>query len=155
MDWVKRMNEAIGYIEEHITEEIDYAEVARSHCSVYHFQRMFPFITNVSLSEYIRRRRLTLAAYELQNSDIKVIDLALKYGYDSRRRSRVRSRTCMAQRRRRQTGTKLKAYPASPFNSQCEGRNELQNRRNEGVFRCRFQGEGKHGVLMKTFPVSG
>ena len=64
MDWVKRMNEAIGYIEAHITEEIDYAEALRSHRSVYHFQRMFPFITDVSLSEYIRRRRLTLAAYE-------------------------------------------------------------------------------------------
>ncbi|MGO4786355.1 hypothetical protein AB4124_02775 [Paenibacillus sp. 2KB_20] len=70
MDWVQRMNEAIGYIEGHITEEIDYAEAAQiACCSVYHFQRMFPFITDVTLSEYIRRR------------------------------SHVHSRTCMAQRR--------------------------------------------------------
>ena len=52
-------------------------------CSAYHFQRMFSFIAEVSLSDYIRRRRLTLAAFELQNSRIKVVELALKYGYDS------------------------------------------------------------------------
>lgn len=60
MDWVSRMNEAISYIEDHITEDIAYSEVAKvACCSAYHFQRMFSFITDVSLSEYIRRRRLT------------------------------------------------------------------------------------------------
>ncbi|MGI6186332.1 MAG: helix-turn-helix domain-containing protein, partial [Brevibacillus sp.] len=84
MDWVKRMNEAIRYIEDHLADEIDYAEAAKvACCSAYHFQRMFSFMAEVSLSEYIRRRRLTLAAFELQNSRIKVVDLALKYGYDS------------------------------------------------------------------------
>jgi len=84
MDWLQNMNNAIGYIESHLAEEISYdraAQIAR--CSTHHFQRMFSFIIGVPLSEYIRRRRLTLAALELQTSNAKVVDLALKYGYDS------------------------------------------------------------------------
>ena len=84
MDWLGRMNGAVSFIEEHLTEEINFEEVAKmACCSVYHFQRMFSFITDVPLAEYIRRRRFTLAAFELQNSDVKIIDLAVKYGYDS------------------------------------------------------------------------
>jgi len=78
------MNNALSYIESHLVEEISYDHVAQiACCSTHHFQRMFSFITGVPLSEYIRRRRLTLAALELQTSGIKVIDAALKYGYDS------------------------------------------------------------------------
>jgi AraC family transcriptional regulator len=84
MDWIQRMNKAISYIEDNLTSDIDYEVAAKiTCCSVYHFQRMFSFILDVPISEYIRRRRLTLAALELRNKDIKVIDLALKYGYDS------------------------------------------------------------------------
>lgn len=84
MDWLKRMNNAMEYVETHLSEEIDFDQVAKiACCSTYHFQRMFSFITSVPLSEYIRRRRLTLAAFELQQSDAKVIDTALKYGYES------------------------------------------------------------------------
>ena len=58
MEWTERMNQVTGYIEEHITEEIDYQELARiACCSVYHFQRMFAYIAGISRSEYIRRRR--------------------------------------------------------------------------------------------------
>ena len=57
MDWIERFNEAIRYIEEHLTEEIDYEQVARlACCSSYHFQRIFAYMANVPLSEYIRRR---------------------------------------------------------------------------------------------------
>lgn len=84
MDWLQRMNGAIDYIENNLTSEIEYGELAKIVCcSIYHFQRMFSFLTDVPLSEYIRRRRLTQAAYELKNSNIKVIDLAYKYGYES------------------------------------------------------------------------
>lgn len=84
MDWLERMNNAMGYVETHLSEDIDFDQVAKiACCSTYHFQRMFSFITSVPLSEYIRRRRLTLAAFELQQSDAKVIDTALKYGYES------------------------------------------------------------------------
>lgn len=81
---LERMNAALRYIEEHLTTEIDFKEVARlALCSEYHFKRMFSFLAGVTLSEYIRRRRLTLAAFELRNSNIKIIDVALKYGYNS------------------------------------------------------------------------
>ena len=84
MDWLNRMNKAVDYIESNLADEISYDKAAQvACCSAYHFQRMFSFITDVPLSEYIRRRRLTLAAFELQTSDIKVVDVALKYGYES------------------------------------------------------------------------
>jgi AraC family transcriptional regulator len=78
------MNSAIDYIETNLTGVINMGEVAhRACCSEYHFTRMFSFITSIPLNEYIRRRRLTLAGFELKNSDIRIIDLANKYGYDS------------------------------------------------------------------------
>ena len=84
MEWIDRMNNAVDYIELNLTDEISYEKLAQiACCSTYHFQRMFSFITGVPLSEYIRRRRLTLAAFELQTSNIKVIDVAIKYGYES------------------------------------------------------------------------
>jgi len=84
MDWLTKMNSAIDYIEVNLTGEIDFNIVAmKACCSSYNFQRMFSFITDITLAEYIRRRRLTLAAIELQNSNVKVIDVAIKYGYDT------------------------------------------------------------------------
>ena len=84
MKWIERLNEAIGYMEEHITEEVDYKQLAKiACCSSYHFQRMFAYIANISLSEYIRRRRMTLAAADLQRGQGKVIDIAMKYCYTS------------------------------------------------------------------------
>ncbi|NLM50188.1 MAG: helix-turn-helix transcriptional regulator, partial [Clostridiaceae bacterium] len=84
MDFLRRMNDALGYIEEHLTEEIDYSEIAKiAYCSEYHFKRMFSFLAGISLSEYIRRRRLTLAALDLKNNDLRIIDIAVKYGYNS------------------------------------------------------------------------
>lgn len=84
MDLITRMNLALAYVEDNLTGEIAQEELTRiACCSAYNFYRMFSFITDISLTEYIRRRKLTLAAIELQNSDIKVIDLALKYGYNS------------------------------------------------------------------------
>ena len=67
MDLLKNMNEALRYIEENLTNDIDFKEVARlAFCSEYHFTRMFSFLTGVTLSEYNRRRRLTLAALSLK-----------------------------------------------------------------------------------------
>ncbi|MFC3745378.1 helix-turn-helix transcriptional regulator [Paenibacillus sp. GCM10012306] len=75
----------MDYIEMNLTGEIELSEVARKACcSSHHFQRMFSFITDITLAEYIRCRRLTLAALELQNSDItRIIGIAFKYGYGS------------------------------------------------------------------------
>lgn len=81
---LENMNGALSYMEDNLTDEIDFKEAARiAMCSEFHFKRMFSFLAGVSLSEYIRRRRLTLAAFELNHSAIKIIDLAVKYGYNS------------------------------------------------------------------------
>ncbi len=84
MDWLSGMQQALNYIEEHITEELDYGEIAaQAYSSAYHFQRVFGILYNCTLGEYIRNRRLSLAGLELQSEGIKVIDVALKYGYRS------------------------------------------------------------------------
>ncbi|MDE5777825.1 MAG: AraC family transcriptional regulator [Lachnospiraceae bacterium] len=81
---IQLIQQAICHMEEHICENISYAEVAKSvHMSSYNFHRTFSFITGMTANEYIRKRRLTLAAMELQTTDISVIDVAYKYGYES------------------------------------------------------------------------
>ncbi len=84
MDSIQGLNKALSYIEEHLEDDIDYAKIAKlTYCSEYHFKRMFSFLAGISLSEYIRRRRLTLAALDLKNCDLRIIDIAVKYGYES------------------------------------------------------------------------
>ncbi|GGA24438.1 AraC family transcriptional regulator [Paenibacillus physcomitrellae] len=84
MNTLEPMNQAMVYIEENLAGEIDYKEIARlALCSEYHFKRMFSFLSGIPLSEYIRRRRLTLAAVDLQHTANKIIDIALTYGYNS------------------------------------------------------------------------
>jgi len=84
MKWIDRLNEAIDYIEKNITEKINYEQLGKiACCSSYHFQRMFAYIADVPLSEYIRRRRMSLAAADLQREKGKIIDIAMKYGYTS------------------------------------------------------------------------
>ena len=84
MEWMQRLNQSIEYMEEHITEELDYDKVAQmANCPSYYFQQMFLYMTNMTLREYIRRRRLSLAAVELQKDSGKVIDIAIKYRYES------------------------------------------------------------------------
>lgn len=84
MDWLTGIQNAINYVEEHLTEDIDYEEVAKeAACSDFYFQRIFGILCWISLGDYIRNRRLTLAGDELSASDDKVINIALKYGYES------------------------------------------------------------------------
>ncbi len=131
MDSLKRMNEALSYIEENLTNYIDMKEVARiAWCSEYHFQRMFSFLAGVTLSEYIRRRRLTLAAFELNNSNIRVIDIAIKYGYSSAdsfaRAFQVLHGITPSEARNH--GQSLKAYPRMTFQLSIRGGNEMNYR---------------------------
>lgn len=84
MDWLTGIQNAINFVEEHLTEDIDYEEVAKeSACSNFYFQRIFGILCGISLGDYIRYRRLTVAGDELSAFDGKVIDIALKYGYES------------------------------------------------------------------------
>lgn len=84
MDTVMRVQKAVDFIEDNHLEELKYDIVAsQAFMSSYHFQRMFTILTGISVGEYIRNRRLTLAGQELANSKLKIIDIALKYGYES------------------------------------------------------------------------
>lgn len=124
MDWLVRMNNAMDYIECNLADEISFEKVAQiACCSTYHFQRMFSFITDVPLSEYIRRRRLTLAAFELQTRGIKVIDAAIKYGYESPEAfSRAfKNLHGVMPLSARDMGVSLKAYPRMTFSISIKG----------------------------------
>ncbi|QHQ63418.1 helix-turn-helix domain-containing protein [Anaerocolumna sedimenticola] len=84
MNWLDGFNQVIEYIEKNLEGEIDYEKItAVFGYSVYHVQRLFAMIAGVPLSEYIRNRRLSKAAVELQGGEDKVIDVAVKYGYSS------------------------------------------------------------------------
>ena len=84
MDWIKGLQQSIDYIEEHLTETVDYEAVAaQSFSSSYHFQRVFGILCGFTVGEYIRNRILSLAGTELAAGCAKVIDVALKYGYES------------------------------------------------------------------------
>lgn len=85
MDWISGIQQAINYTEEHLCEETDYDAIARQAASsTFHFQRAFGMICGFTLGDYIRMRRLSLAAEALQHGkDTKIIDVALKYGYES------------------------------------------------------------------------
>jgi len=131
MGLLENMNDALRYIEENLADEIDFKEVARiAFCSEYHLKRMFSFLAGVTLSEYIRRRRLTLAAFELKNSDIRVIDAAIKYGYSSPDAfSRAfQSLHGVTPSEARNNGQALKAFPRMTFQLSIKGGNEINYR---------------------------
>ena len=84
MEWTAAIQRAIDYTEAHLTETIDMEKVAKeAYSSLFHFQRVFSILCGFTLGDYIRMRRLSLAAEELVQTNAKVIDVALKYGYDS------------------------------------------------------------------------
>ena len=84
MDWITGIGRAVSYIEDNLAGEIDFAEAAARSCSSpSHFARVFSILSGYTLGEYVRLRRLTLAGAELARGEARVIDTALKYGYDS------------------------------------------------------------------------
>ena len=131
MDLLSRMNSAMAYIEENLTNDIDYSEVAKiAYCSEYHFKRMFSFLSGVGLSEYIRRRRLTLAALDLKDKSMRIIDVAVKYGYDSADSfSRAfQSMHGILPSEARSSNIQLKAYPKMTFQLSIRGGCEMNYR---------------------------
>ncbi|MCR2806395.1 AraC family transcriptional regulator [Paenibacillus soyae] len=115
---LEHLNRALDYIEQHLTEEIDVAEAAKlAYCSEFHFKRMFSFLSGIPLSEYVRRRRLTLAALELLDPGMRVIDVAVKYGYqspDSFTRA-FQQLHGLTPTEAREKGQMLQAYPRMTF----------------------------------------
>ena len=131
MDWIERLNKAMEYLEEHMTEEISYEKAARiACCSAYHFQRMFAYMANISLSEYIRRRRMSLAAVDLQGGDAKIIDVALKYGYSSPTAFNRAFQTIhgIAPSLVRSEGVSVKSFPPMTFKITVKGVEEMNYR---------------------------
>ncbi|MBO9598557.1 MAG: AraC family transcriptional regulator [Cohnella sp.] len=131
MDSLRTMNAALAYIESRLMDEIDMNEAARiACCSEYHFTRMFSFLAGIPLSEYVRKRRLTLAAFEIQEHGAKVIDVALKYGYNSpdaftRAFQNLHGITPSDAR---SYGHSLKAYPPMTFQLTVKGGKEMKYR---------------------------
>ena len=131
MEWIEKLNKTISYIEEHLTEEISYDELARiACCSTYHFQRMFAYMAGIPLSEYIRRRRMSLAAIDLQSGTEKIIDIGMKYGYSSptafnRAFQNVHG---IAPSMAKKGGVPMKSYPPISFKITVKGVEELNYR---------------------------
>jgi len=128
MDTLSSMNNAMAYIEEHLTEDIDYREISKiACCSEYHFTRMFSFLSGINLSEYIRRRKLTLAALDLKDRGLRIIDVAVKYGYssaDSFSRA-FHSMHGILPSEARSDNVQLKAYPRMSFQLSIKGGCEM------------------------------
>lgn len=154
MDWLERMNYALEYIENHLDDEIDYVKIARAaYCSEYHFSRMFSSISGISISEYIRRRRLTLAAFEIQKTDIRIIDAAIKYGYESsdsfaRAFQKIHG---IKPSEARNKGVQLKAFPRISFKITIKGDVEMEYRIEKLDFELKVIGKSKSVKTNKAF----
>jgi len=84
LDWQNKMNQMIDYLENNLCENVDLEKAAKhAGYSLWEFQRIFSFLTNTTVGVYIRRRKLSLAAHDIMSTDEKIIDIALKYGYES------------------------------------------------------------------------
>lgn len=131
LEIIKSLNNALDYIEDNLDSLIEIEEIAKvSFVSRYHFQRMFHALTGFTLGEYIRNRRLTLAAEELTSKDVRVTDVAIKYGYES-----IDAFTKAFQRMHGVTPSKikkgdvrLKAFPKLSFEISIKGEREMNYR---------------------------
>ncbi|WP_097003311.1 AraC family transcriptional regulator [Lacrimispora amygdalina] len=84
MDWISGIQKAVDYVEENITMNLDYNEIAKqAYSSGFHFQRVFGLLCGFTLGDYIRMRRLTLAGGELAGTNARILDIAVKYGYET------------------------------------------------------------------------
>jgi AraC family transcriptional regulator len=154
MDWLDRMNHVLDYIEANLEGEIDYKELAKiAYCSEFHFSRMFASISGFTLSEYIRRRRLTLAAFELQKSDKRIIEIAQLYGYESadsfsrafKKLHGIKPSEC------RHQGTQLKAFPKISFQITMKGDTEMEYRIENIDFEVRIVGKSNSVQTSRAF----
>lgn len=128
MEALNRMAESLTYIEEHLGTVLNVEDAAKIACmSKFHYQRMFTMLTGYTVGEYIRKRRLTLAAQELLHSNTKVIDIAMKYGYEtpesfSKAFRKVHGLSLSSVRKYDQP---LKAFPKLSFQIQLKGDEEM------------------------------
>lgn len=132
--WTEGIQSAIAYIEDNLTEELKIENIAaKAYVSPFHFQRVFGVLCGFTVGEYIRNRRLTLAAQELSRSDEKIIEVALKYGYDSHD-SFTRAFTRfhgVSPSAAKEKGAKLKSFAPLKIKLTLEGGNMLEYRMEE------------------------
>jgi len=146
MDWQIKMNQAVNYIEENLAGEIQLETAAKlACCSTWDFQRMFSFVAHTTLGEYIRSRKLTLAAADIQTGNEKIIDIALKYGYESSAAfSRAFSRQFgIAPSQARSEGVLLNTYPKIIFQINKTEGNDFMNTKSD------MQTYGERGYYVK------
>jgi len=127
MDWLEAMNNAVEYMETNITEKLDIEKVAKiALSSTFHFQRMYHMITGVTIAEYIRRRRLTLAAQDIISGE-KIINVAYRYGYETPEAftKAFRKMHGMSPSAAREPGASLKAYPKLSFHISIKGDKDM------------------------------
>lgn len=132
MESLNKMMDAINYMEMNMEEQINIENIAKIACSSpFHFQRMFHMLTGFTVAEYIRNRKLTLAAQELAIiSNVKVIDIALKYGYESPESFSKAFRRAhgITPTAARASGAKLKAFPRISFHLSLKGDKDMDYR---------------------------
>ena len=157
MEWIERLNDAIRYMEEHLTEELNYEQLGKiACCSAYHFQRMFTYMAGVPLSEYIRRRKMSLAAVDLQEKDAKIIDIAAKYGYRSPTafNRAFQSVHGIAPSLVKNEGVSVKSFPALVFKIIVKGVEEMNYRiESKDEFRIVGVSELLHNNIEENFSV--
>ena len=156
MDWIERLNDAVKYIEENLSSDIDYSLAAqRACCSLYHFQRMFSYISGIPLSEYVRRRKMSLAAADIIGGE-KIIDVAVKYGYSSPTafNRAFKSVHGVAPSDARSCGTVLKSYPPLVFKITVKGVYEMNYRiEKKDAFRVVGVSSPMETDMEKNFPL--
>ena len=160
MEWMERMNRTMDYIEENLSGRIDPEQIARiMACPYAVFQRGFGPIAGVQLAEYIRRRRLSCAAYDLQHTSLRVIDVAVKYGYDSADAFAAAFRRMhgLTPQEARKPGAKLSFYPRLTFSLRIVGTEKMHYEVCElpafsvlGIRRTTPWGGGTWGVIKQN-----
>ncbi|MCG7408235.1 AraC family transcriptional regulator [Paenibacillus sp. ACRRX] len=129
MEWLTRMEAVLELIESRMEDKLDMDEIARTaQTSSFHFQRMFHIVTGYTIAEYMRKRKLTLAAQELASSSAKVVDVSFKYGYDSPESftKAFRKAHGITPSAARQPGASLKAFPCLAFHLSLKGDKEME-----------------------------
>lgn len=131
MDWQQRMTAALDYLETCVTGDFRIEEAGRrANCSPFHFMRMFEIVTGITPAEYIRRRRLSRAAIDLASGQGRVLDIALRYGYDSPdsfSRAFKREYDCLPSEAKR-PGARLHNYPPLTFTVALKGEKAMEYR---------------------------
>ncbi len=157
MEWFERLNDAMAWIEAHLTEEMDYQRLGEiACCSSFHFQRMFTYLAGIPLSEYVRRRRMSLAAVDLQSGQERVADVAAKYGYQSPTafNRAFQSVHGVSPSAVRGGGVAVKSYPPLTFHLTLTGGEELQYRiEDKGAFQIAGVSAPLHQDIEQNFQV--